>query len=212
MSDNRYKVVLLGESDVGKRELMLGFTEVKFSPNFVNIQSSHYTLKTLAFQDGKSVTLEIWDTAGQEKFCSLAKIYYKDAKVVILVYDITSEKSFTELKEYWYEQVKLDGRKDVIFVLVANKNEFYQQMQVTYEEVEEFAKSIGAGFFCNSSLSNSGINEMFNYIGKKLLNPNYDIYEENNKAKEEYEKKRKERMNLKTDLKGKKQKKDCIIF
>ncbi len=63
------------------------------------------------------------------------------------MYDITSEKSFTELKEYWYEQVKLDGRKDVIFVLVANKNEFYQQMQVTYEEGEEFAKSIGAGFF-----------------------------------------------------------------
>ena len=85
-------------------------------------------------------------------------------------------------------------------------------MQVTYEEGEEFAKSIGAGFFCNCSLSNSGINEMFNYIGKKLLNPNYDIYEEKNKAKEEYEKKRKERMNLKTDLKGKKQKKDCIIF
>ena len=73
MSDNRYKVVLLGESDVEKRELMLGFTEVKFSPNFVNIQSSHYTLKTLAFQDGKSVTLEIWDTAGQEKFSFLSK-------------------------------------------------------------------------------------------------------------------------------------------
>ncbi len=66
-------MVLLGESDVGKRELMLGFTEVKFSPNFVNTQSSHYTLKTLAFQDGKSVTLEIWDTAGQEKFSFLSK-------------------------------------------------------------------------------------------------------------------------------------------
>ena len=68
MSDNRYKVVLLGESDVGKRELIIRFTEGKFSPNFVNTQSSHFTLKTLVFQEGKSVTLEIWDTAGQEKF------------------------------------------------------------------------------------------------------------------------------------------------
>ena len=212
MSDNRHKVVLLGESDVGKRELIIRFTKDKFSPNFEITQSSHFTIKTLVFQDGKSVTLEIWDTAGQEKYRSLAKIYYKDAKVVILVYDIIYKKSFTELKEYWYEQVKLNGRKDVIFVIVANKNEFYQHMEVEYEEGEEFAKSIGAGFFCISSLSDLGINEMFNYIGKKLLNPNYDFFEEKNKAKEEYERKKKERMNLKTDLKGKKLKKDCIIY
>ena len=132
--------------------------------------------------------------------------------MVILVDDITSKKSFTELKQYWYEQVKLYGKKDVIYAVVANKMEYYEKIQVAEDEGKEFAKSIGAGFFCSSSLSDAGIDNMLDYIGKKLLDPSYDFYEEEKKLKEEYERKKKERMYLKEKLKEKNKKNNCIIF
>ena len=219
-NNNGYKVVLLGESEVGKDEIISSITNTSFfDQNSINSQSSHFIINTLCFPDGKFVNLEIWNTAGQEKFRPLAKIYYKDAKVVILIYDITSKKSFTELKQYLYEQVKLYGRKDVIFAICANKMEYYQSLQVTEQEGKEFAKSIGAGFFCTSSLSNAGIDNMLENIGKKLLDPNYDFYEDENKIKEEYERKKKERMYLEEKLKKEKNKKNmenkknkCIIY
>ena len=194
MEDNRYKVVLLGEWEVGKDELISSVINKSFfAPNSKISKSSQFVVKTLCFPNGKFVKLEIWNTAGQEKFRPLTKIFYKDAKVIILVYDITSKNSFTELKQYWYEQVKLYGRKDVIFAVCANKVEYYEKLQVAEEEGKEFAKNIGEGFFCSSSLSDAGIDNMLDYIGKKLLDPSYDFYEEEKKLKEEYgRKKRKE--------------------
>ena len=214
MEDNGYKVVLLGESEVGKDELISSITNKSFfEQNSKSSQSSQFIVKTLCFPDGKFVNLEIWNTAGQEKYRPLAKIFYTNAKVVILVYDITSKHSFTELKQYWYEQVKLYWRKDVIFAVVANKMEYYQKLQVTNEEGKEFAKSIGAGFFCTSSFSNAGIDNMLDFIGKKLLDPNYDYYAEEDKIKEEYEKKKIKRMYLKEKLKkGKNKKNNCSIY
>ena len=93
MEDNIYKVVLLGESEVGKDEIISSITNTSFfDQNSINSQSSHFIINTLCFPDGKFVNLEIWNTAGQERFRPLAKIYYKVAKVVILIYDITSKK------------------------------------------------------------------------------------------------------------------------
>ena len=124
MADLSYKVVLLGESNVGKEQYIFRLKESKYGSNpEILITSSNFIKKTLKFKDGKSISLGIFDTAGKEEYRSLANIYIKDARVVILVYDITNEKSFTELKEYWYEQVKKIGRKDVIFAVAANKYE-----------------------------------------------------------------------------------------
>ncbi len=92
-----YKIILLGESAVGKTSIITRLTKNKFMDLSISTISEYFTEKKMEI-NGTTIKLEIWDTAGQEKFRSLAKIYYKDAKVVILVYDITSEKSFTELK------------------------------------------------------------------------------------------------------------------
>ena len=92
MEDNRYKVVFLGESEVGKHELISNIINKSFFEQNSEIsQSSHYFIKTLYFPNGKFIRLDIWNTAGQEKYRPLAKIYVKDAKVIILVYDITSK-------------------------------------------------------------------------------------------------------------------------
>ena len=99
--EEAYKVVLLGESSVGKTCIISRFITGKFDKDTVTSYTAQFLKKTIVLPDGKEINFDIWDTAGQERYRSLTKIFYKDAKVVILVYDITNEKSFEEIKNYW---------------------------------------------------------------------------------------------------------------
>lgn len=98
------KVVLLGESGVGKSCIIARFIHNTFSDGYISTKGANYAAKSMTFNeyDGKSLKFEIWDTAGQERFRSLNKIFYKDAAIAILVYDITRKDSFEEIKKYWY--------------------------------------------------------------------------------------------------------------
>ena len=194
MSDP-YKVVLVGESGVGKTCIIAQFTSGKFDPSTVSSLTAQFIRKTLEFPDGKSLTFDIWDTAGQEKYRSLAKIFYKDAKAVILVYDVTNEKSFTEMKDYWYEQIKQLGDKDIILAIAANKSDLYQEKQVDNEKGEEFANQIGAIFASTSAKNDSGIQALFDNIGQKIFDPNFDFAAAEKKKKDEYKKKKQQEDN-----------------
>ena len=101
------KVVLIGESSVGKTSIINRFTKEKYNPNEVSSLSASYTEKSIELNEyeGKIVKFNIWDTAGQERFRSIGKIFYNDANVVIFVYDITDINSFEEIKKFWYNQV-----------------------------------------------------------------------------------------------------------
>ena len=101
------KVVLIGESSVGKTSIINRFTKEKYNPNEVSSLSASYTEKSIELDEyeGKIVKFDIWDTAGQERFRSIGKIFYNDANVVIFVYDITDINSFEEIKKFWYNQV-----------------------------------------------------------------------------------------------------------
>ena len=106
------KVILVGESGVGKLSIISRFLKDNFSKT--STTGANFTTKTIFFQEeNKSIRYEIWDTAGQEKYRSLAKIFYKDASICILVYDITNRQSFEELKKYWIEQIKAQAPKDI---------------------------------------------------------------------------------------------------
>ena len=108
------KVVLLGESGVGKTCIIDRFINDNFDDNQKTTGISTFIAKTMTFDEfqGKSVKFEIWDTAGQEKYRSLNKIFYKDAGVAILVYDITNSQSFEEIRQYWSNQIKEFAPKD----------------------------------------------------------------------------------------------------
>ena len=190
------KVVLLGESGVGKTCIINKFTSGIFDPEVVSSLSAQFISKTIEFKDLKqTIKFDIWDTAGQEKYRSLAKILYKDAKVICLCYDITSKKSFTELKDYWYEQqTKLNADGKPIFAVVGNKIDLYESQQVKEEEGKAFAKEINGIFQTTSAKSNAGINNLFENIGRKYFNPNLDFSESDIKAKEEYQQKKNEKM------------------
>ena len=103
-----YKVCLVGESGVGKTCIIERFVKDKFREDEPPTISASYSEKVLKFDeyDGKIAKFHIWDTAGQEKYRSIGKIFYKDANAAILVYDITNQKSFDEIKKYWYEEIK----------------------------------------------------------------------------------------------------------
>ena len=163
-----YKVVLIGESGVGKTCIINQFNEGKFDPNFSTSISAQFCRKKIDLPSGESVTLDIWDTVGQEKFRSLTKTFYMYAKVAIIVYDVTNVKSFNEAKNYWYPQVKELDDKDMIIVLVANKYDLYETRQVPNEEGEKFAKNIGAIFATTSAKNNICIKTLFENIAKKI--------------------------------------------
>ena len=102
------KIILLGESGVGKTCIIDRLINNKYNDIGISSITASFTNKTMTFKEfkGQSVRFEIWDTAGQEKYRSLNKIFYKDVGAAILVYDITNQQSFEELKKYWYQQIK----------------------------------------------------------------------------------------------------------
>ena len=173
MSDEIYRVVLLGKQATGKTCIIAQFINGSFDPGTISSLTAQFIRKTIQFADGRNITLDIWDTAGQEKYRAIAKIYYKEARAVILVYDITDEGSFKEMKEYWYEQVKLYAKKDVIFAVAANKNDLDEERKISDEEGRKFANEIGAIFASTSAKNASGIQALFDNVGQKILNPSF---------------------------------------
>ena len=109
-----YKVVLIGESGVGKTSIISRFAFNSFDANVETSGSASYSSKIIEYHDiDKEILLEIWDTIGQEKYRSLTKIFYKDADIVVLVFDMTVEKTFMEIKDFWFLVVKNNYGKDI---------------------------------------------------------------------------------------------------
>ena len=115
MDDNEdCKVILIGESGVGKTCIIIRFINKQFKDDTFSTSSSSYATKVLELEgNDKPLHFQIWDTAGQEQYRGLTKMFYKEAKIVILVYDITNRKSFDEIKNYWYEQIKENSSKSI---------------------------------------------------------------------------------------------------
>ena len=109
------KVVIIGESGVGKTCIISRFVQDTFNPGQIPTLSASFIEKNIEYKEyhGKVIKYLIWDTAGQERFRSIGKIFYTDARAVILVYDITNEKSFEEIQKYWYNQIKEHSPKDI---------------------------------------------------------------------------------------------------
>ena len=175
-----YKVVLIGESGVGKTCIINRFNEGKFDPNIKISISAQFCRKKIDLPNGESVTMDIWDTVGQETFRSITQIFYAHAKVAIIVYDVTNKKTFDEVKNYWYKKIQEIDDKDIIIALVANKYDLYEKRQVSNEEGEEYAKSIKAIFASTSAKNNSGIKTLFENIAMKIKQKKYNKVDETN--------------------------------
>ena len=168
------KIVLVGDSGVGKTCLISRFITGNFDANVNTTNGASYASKTVEFpQFKKSLVLDIWDTAGQEKYRSLTKFFYKDALMVIMVYDITRRESYDNVKNYWYKEIQENGEKNVVLGIAGNKSDLYENEAVPDKEAREFAKSINAIFVLTSAQNNSGVRKLFEDMGNRFLDHNF---------------------------------------
>ena len=167
------KVVLVGDSGVGKTCIISRYISGAFNQNSPSTNGASYASKLINFEDlKKTISLDIWDTAGQEKYKSLTKFFYKDAAVAILVYDVTNKNSFESMKNFWYGQIQDFGSKNIILGVAGNKCDMYEKEEVNENEGKAFAESIGAFFEITSAKNNTGINELFETASNKFVYPN----------------------------------------
>ena len=166
-ANKKYKVVLVGETHTGKTAIIQRIVNDRFEDNYESTMVASTLSTQVDLEDGRKVKFEIWDTAGQEKYRSINKIFYKDASIVIMVYDITKRNTYEEIKNYWYNQIVTMCNKNPIIAIVGNKSDLYIREEVKEKEAKEYAKEIGAVF--QLTLRSEGIRELMQAIGLKAL-------------------------------------------
>ena len=129
--------------------------------------ASNYLYETV-LESGKKINLDIWDTAGQERFRNVNKIFYKEAKAVLLVYDITKKVTFDEIKNYWAAEAKERACKNAVLGIIGNKSDLFEDEEVKEEEAKAFAESIGAFFMLTSAKLGTGIHEALKEAAEKI--------------------------------------------
>ena len=206
------KVVLIGKSGVGKTSIISRYTTNVFKESLMTTPGANFTTKQVEFpQYKKTIKFEIWDTAGQERYRSLAKVFYNNASACILVYDITNKDTFDDLINYWVPEIKENTPKDIILALAGNKSDKYDKTEVSEEEGKSLAKEIKSIYMRTSAKLNSSIDELFNAIGNKFLNPNLEIT--SNLTKEEMilknEQMRRDKIRINKNNNNNKNKKKC---
>lgn len=162
------KILIIGESGVGKSSLLLRFTDDTFDPELAATIGVDFKVKTIAV-DGNSAKLAIWDTAGQERFRTLTPSYYRGAQGVILVYDVTKRDTFTRLENWLNELETYCTRNDLVKMLVGNKIDKEENRVVDRNEGLKFARKHSMLFIEASAKTRDGVQCAFEELVEKIL-------------------------------------------
>ena len=165
--DYLFKALLLGDSDVGKSSLILRYTEETFNSKLVNSIGVDFKMKKKEV-DGKIIKLQIWDTAGHERFRSITYSYYRGANAIIIVFDLSDKKSFISITE-WLKQIEKHANENVFKFLVGNKSDLVEERKVTYEEAKQYADDHELPYIETSAKEGININELFDESIKSFL-------------------------------------------
>ena len=172
-----YKVILVGESGVGKTCLLSMYVKGVIEQTIPTI-AVEFCTKEIELFDGTKVKVQIWDTAGEERFKSLAMTYYRKAFGILLLFDVTKKSSFMACKNY-LEEVRINSDKKCVIYLVGNKIDLVDERVITKEVAEEFAKSENIKYIETSAVKNMKVSEAFT----SLLNDIYKVKQEDDKSK-----------------------------
>ncbi len=167
--DYLFKILIIGESGVGKTCLLLRFTEDSFTTTFLTTIGIDFKIKIINLEN-KLIKLQIWDTAGQERFRTITKTYYKGAHGIILTYDVTDQDSFKNIRN-WIKQIEANAQGNVKRVLVGNKCDKPDRV-VTEEEGKKLADDYSMSFFETSAKTNKNVTEVFHHLTKEILKAN----------------------------------------
>lgn len=162
----QFKLVLLGESAVGKSSLVLRFVKNQFLEYQESTIGAAFLTQTVCLND-TTVKFEIWDTAGQERYHSLAPMYYRGAQAAIVVYDITSVDSFDRAKN-WVKELQRQGNPNIVIALAGNKVDLENSRKIESEDAQAYADDNGLIFMETSAKTSTNVNELFVAIATKL--------------------------------------------
>ena len=172
-----YKVILVGDSGVGKTCLLSMYIKGVIEQTIPTI-AVEFCTKEIELYDGTKIKVQLWDTAGQERFKSLAMTYYRKAYGILLLFDVTKKSSFISCKNY-LEEVRINSDKKCVIYLVGNKIDLADEREITKEEAEDFAKREKINYIETSAVKNMKVEEAFT----SLLNSIYQVKKEDDKSK-----------------------------
>ena len=171
-SIDNYKIVLIGDINVGKTSILSRFRYGSFESDYMPTLGIDFFSKNLFFED-KTIRLILWDTAGQERFRSLIPSYLKNADCIIIVFDITNKESFLSLNK-WLTDAKNNASENTIYVICGNKIDLKERRTVNENEINEYIeKNTGVIYMECSAKNGQGIKDLFNVIAKNLGENNF---------------------------------------
>jgi small GTP-binding protein len=183
----KVKVIIVGNSHVGKTCLLCQFLDSSFQLEFQTTIAPDKSIKQLNLLN-TDITLEIWDTAGQDNYAAANKIYMKKADIALIVYDITDKESFENLQNWYDRVIQINDKNKVIFGVAANKSDLFEKQVVSTEDGQNFSKKINALFFETSAKDHGSVEKAFNGLAQEY----YHQYLERQKMEKEEEKKMEE--------------------
>ena len=162
-----YKVLLLGDTTVGKTCFLMKYTDKTFQDVHISTIGLDYRLKSMALKSGKNIKLQIWDTAGQDRFRAITKNYYKGANGIILIYDVTSQKTYDNVKN-WVTQIREEASPNVVVYLCGNKIDMKEERKIKEEDGKKLAEEYGFPFHETSARDGINVDETFEDLVERI--------------------------------------------
>ena len=177
--DEKLKLMVIGETRVGKTSLIKKYTRDIFGGTYLTTVGIDFQEKIIKIDD-KSIKLQIWDTAGEERFRNIAKNYFNTSDGFLLVYDITSKETLDKL-DYWYEQIKENAPENTKYILVGNKSDLENKREINIKDGDIFAKKYNINFFETSAKEGTNVHKVFEMLSSEIMR---DINQKGHKNKE----------------------------
>lgn len=165
--DYLIKLLLIGDSGVGKSCLLLRFSDDSFTPSFITTIGIDFKIRTIEL-DGKRIKLQIWDTAGQERFRTITTAYYRGAMGILLVYDVTDEKSFGNIRN-WIRNIEQHATESVNKMLIGNKCDMVDRKVIDTERGQALAEEYGIKFMETSAKNSINVDKAFITLAKDIM-------------------------------------------
>eukprot|EP00037_Helgoeca_nana_P031869 m.410988 g.410988 ORF g.410988 m.410988 type:complete len:279 (-) comp28539_c0_seq1:214-1050(-) len=166
--DYLFKLLLIGDSGVGKSCLLLRFADDTYTESYISTIGVDFKIRTIEL-DGKTIKLQIWDTAGQERFRTITSSYYRGAHGIIVVYDVTDQESFNNVKQ-WLQEIDRYACENVNKLLVGNKSDLTTKKVVDFTTAKEFADSLTIPFLETSAKNATNVEQAFMTMAAEIKN------------------------------------------
>ena len=176
-----FKIVLVGDSGVGKTNLLTRFSKNEFSIESKATIGVEFATKQITTESGHVIKAQIWDTAGQDRYRAIASTYYKGAVGALLVYDITKQRTFENI-EKWLKELRDHGQEHMCIMLIGNKSDLASERMVNFEDAQVYAEKEQMALLETSALDSSNVSAAFECIIKEIYKQQIKLQEKHEEA------------------------------